>query len=291
VWVLAAEEAAEVEEEEKARTGFGAMNSEEKNQQAYNKQKQSHNRGSCSQSRLDSGNHKARSDRVLFVNQNLRGCTNDERLEMRWSQVRVRQALATTVQETLGRTGCMLITNGLTKIAGESLQHVGVGIALDPSGVAAWKAAGQVVYGGYASARVIGTRLLLKDTKGVDVGVHLVSAHAPHSRFCFAVWGAWLLELQDCIDRKDKNDVLIIAGMDANAAFWECEKHQMVSTGVLMDGMVYIGSMRQESDCNTSLIARNLRKFRRTSRNRRYAPAGHLLRGVWPSTMYNDHAL
>jgi hypothetical protein len=26
-------------------------------------------------------------------------------------------------------------------------------------------------------------------------------------------------------------------------------------------------------------------------KNRRYAPAGHLLRGVWPSTMYNDHAL
>jgi hypothetical protein len=39
------------------------------------------------------------------------------------------------------------------------------------------------------------------------------------------------------------------------------------------------------------LISRILCKFRRTSRNRRYAPAGHLLRGVWPSTMYNDHAL
>jgi hypothetical protein len=52
---------------------------------------------------------------------------------MLWSQVRVRQALATTVQElwrdgneTLDRTGCMLITNGLKKIVGESLQHVGV---------------------------------------------------------------------------------------------------------------------------------------------------------------------
>jgi hypothetical protein len=39
------------------------------------------------------------------------------------------------------------------------------------------------------------------------------------------------------------------------------------------------------------LIARALCEFRRTSRNRRYAPAGHLLRGVWPSIMYNDHAL
>jgi hypothetical protein len=27
------------------------------------------------------------------------------------------------------------------------------------------------------------------------------------------------------------------------------------------------------------------------SLNHRYAPAGRLLRGVWPSTMYNDHAL
>jgi hypothetical protein len=26
-------------------------------------------------------------------------------------------------------------------------------------------------------------------------------------------------------------------------------------------------------------------------KNHRYAPAGRLLRGVWPSTMYNDHAL
>jgi hypothetical protein len=39
------------------------------------------------------------------------------------------------------------------------------------------------------------------------------------------------------------------------------------------------------------LIARILCEFRRTSRNRRYAPAGRLLRGVWPSIMYNDHAL
>ena len=39
------------------------------------------------------------------------------------------------------------------------------------------------------------------------------------------------------------------------------------------------------------LISRILCEFRRTSRNRRYAPAGHLLRGVWPSIMYNDHAL
>jgi hypothetical protein len=39
------------------------------------------------------------------------------------------------------------------------------------------------------------------------------------------------------------------------------------------------------------LISRILCKFRRTSRNRRYAPAGHLLRGVWPGIMYNDHAL
>jgi hypothetical protein len=39
------------------------------------------------------------------------------------------------------------------------------------------------------------------------------------------------------------------------------------------------------------LIARTLCEFRRTSRNRRYAPAGRLLRGVWPSAMYNDHAL
>ena len=43
--------------------------------------------------------------------------------------------------------------------------------------------------------------------------------------------------------------------------------------------------------CVLDLISRILCKFRRTSRNRRYAPAGHLLRGVWPSIMYNDHAL
>jgi hypothetical protein len=41
-----------------------------------------------------------------------------------------------------------------------------------------------------------------------------------------------------------------------------------------------------------ALMARILCEFRRTSRIRRYAPAGHLLRGVlWPSAMYNDHAL
>jgi hypothetical protein len=43
-------------------------------------------------------------------------------------------------KETLLRTGCMLITNGLVRAAGEPLEHAGVGIALDTTGVAAWKA-------------------------------------------------------------------------------------------------------------------------------------------------------
>jgi hypothetical protein len=43
--------------------------------------------------------------------------------------------------------------------------------------------------------------------------------------------------------------------------------------------------------CHAELIARVLCEFRRTSRNRPYAPARRLLRGVWPSIMYNDHAL
>jgi hypothetical protein len=188
------------------------------------KQKGSHGNGSRSQSSSDPAGPKAKTNRTFFLNQNLRGCSNETRLEMLWSEVRNRQAMAMTLQElwrdgneTLLRKGCMLITNGLAKVAGESLQHVGVGIALDTTGVAAWKAAGQVVHDGYASARVIGTRLLLKDDKGGDLGVHLISAHAPDSGEKLEVWEAWLDELEDYIGRKMAGDMLVI-GMDANAA-------------------------------------------------------------------------
>jgi hypothetical protein len=63
------------------------------------------------------------------------------------------------------------------------------------------------------------------------------------------------------------------------------ERAMIVAPEVLQHAVMYLHHYPR------LLIARTLCEFRRTSRNRRYAPAGRLLRGVWPSAMYNDHAL
>jgi hypothetical protein len=73
----------------------------------------------------------ARSDRALYLNQNLRGCTRDEDLGVLFSEVRTRKAIAMALQElwrdgneTILRTGCVLITAPLASESGASSSPV-----------------------------------------------------------------------------------------------------------------------------------------------------------------------
>jgi hypothetical protein len=92
-----------------------------KEQAAFNKAKREPRKWLSFTIKLGSRGPKAKTNRTLFLNQNLRGCSNETQLEMLWSEVRNRQAMAMTLQElwrdgneTLLWKGCMLITNGLT---------------------------------------------------------------------------------------------------------------------------------------------------------------------------------
>jgi hypothetical protein len=74
-----------------------------RNKRRSTKQKGSHGSGSRSQqSSSDPAGPKAKTNRTLFLNQNLRGCSNETRLEVLWSEVRNRQAMGMTLQESCG---------------------------------------------------------------------------------------------------------------------------------------------------------------------------------------------
>ena len=66
-------------------------------------------------------------------------------------------------------------------------------------------------------ARVIGVRLLLRDNSNRDVGVFLVSAYAPVSSEPDNIWDNYYNQLDQCIQRRRRDDILII-GTDSNSS-------------------------------------------------------------------------
>ena len=92
----------------------------------------------------------------------------------------------------------------------------GVGILLSPDGIAAWNAAGMEIHTDLG-ARLIAIRLLLKDHQKRDVGVFVISAYAPIGNAPEEHWIDYLESLSLCIDRKRKDDILII-GSDCNSS-------------------------------------------------------------------------
>ena len=160
---------------------------------------------------------------VSIVSQNTRGIKTDYRLHELFSYILRLNILAACLQETwrtsnesLQNNNCILFLSGLEEDQQSRRGSQGVGIALSPLGVEAWKAGGCELHDDLG-ARVIGLRLLLKDSEERDVGVLLISAYAPDSSKSEDDWLNYLDQLDSCIQRKHPSDILVI-GTDANAS-------------------------------------------------------------------------
>lgn len=159
-----------------------------------------------------------------IISQNTRGLKSDDRVMELFMSLKKRRVFAACLQETW-RTGCCtleheqcrLVLAGLDPRAVKSRRgEQGVGIALSEKAVAAWKAAGSQVHNDFG-ARVIAVRLLVKDNRNREVGVFLVSAYAPVGNADQHVWEEFLEKLDQCIARKQRNDVLVV-GADTNSS-------------------------------------------------------------------------
>ena len=160
---------------------------------------------------------------VSIVSQNVRGIKSEARLEELFSYILRFGVLAVCLQETwrsstesLENSNCLLFLAGLDKEQQSRRGSQGVGIALSPKGVEAWRAGGSELYNDHG-ARVIGVRLLLKDYEGKDIGVFLVSAYAPDSGKSEEIWEDYIDQLEACISRRKACDILVI-GTDTNAS-------------------------------------------------------------------------
>ena len=162
--------------------------------------------------------------------ENVRGLKRDEDLEAALASVGQRGGLAACWQETWRsgneRLECPGI--GAVLLAGRDQQicnrgQEGVGIALSPAGMDAWKQAGQVVHDDLGS-RVMAVRLAVKDEKRRELNIFLVSAYAPTGDAAPAAKAQFFTALDSCIERKAANDILVI-GMDGNSSVgndWQC---------------------------------------------------------------------
>ena len=92
----------------------------------------------------------------------------------------------------------------------------GVGIALSEHGVAAWKEAGSVLHNDFGG-RIIAIRLQLRDARGKPVCIFLVSAYCPIGSSDPEKWEEFLAQLDSCVARKVRGDVLLI-GIDSNSS-------------------------------------------------------------------------
>ena len=109
-----------------------------------------------------------------ILSQNVRGLKSEERLEELFAAIHRRSLFAVCIQETwrtdieyLERKNCRLMLAGL-KEAKCRRGSEGMGIALGPLAVEAWRDAGSVVHNDLG-ARVIAVRLIVKDLRGKEL--------------------------------------------------------------------------------------------------------------------------
>ena len=160
--------------------------------------------------------------REEIVSQNLLGLKSEARLEEFFFSFKSRGLLAACVQETW-RTGkdtlengvCLLFLSGLKEMKSNRGEQ-GVGIALSEHGVAAWKEAGSVLHNDFGG-RIIAIRLQLRDARGKPVCIFLVSAYCPIGSSDPEKWEEFLAQLDSCVARKVRGDVLLI-GIDSNSS-------------------------------------------------------------------------
>ena len=160
--------------------------------------------------------------REEIVLQNLLGLKSEARLEEFFFSFKSRGLLAACVQETwrtgkdtLENGGCLLFLSGLKEMKSNRGEQ-GVGIALSEHGVAAWKEAGSVLHNDFGG-RIIAIRLQLRDARGKPVCIFLVSAYCPIGSSDPEKWEEFLAQLDSCVARKVRGDVLLI-GIDSNSS-------------------------------------------------------------------------
>ena len=128
----------------------------------------------------------ARKSTIRLVSQNARGLKSEEKMEELTLSMKARGIFASCIQETW-RSGkdtvdinqCKLVFAGLdVKEQRSNRGSQGVGIVLSSQAVDAWRAAGCELHNDLG-ARIIAVRLLMRDKKGKDIGVFLISAYAP----------------------------------------------------------------------------------------------------------------
>ena len=160
--------------------------------------------------------------REEIVSQNLLGLKSEARLEEFFFSFKSRGLLAACVQETwrtgtdtLENGGCLLFLSGLKEMKSNRGEQ-GVGIALNENGVAAWKEAGSVLHNDFGG-RIIAIRLQLRDARGKLVCIFLVSAYCPIGSSDPEKWEEFLAQLDSCVARKVRGDVLLI-GIDSNSS-------------------------------------------------------------------------
>ena len=158
-----------------------------------------------------------------FVSQNVRGMKSSERIEELCSSINQQNIFAACIQETW-RSDIDLLQHGKCCILGACLKledsskrgSQGVGIVLSTAACYAWKAAGSEIHNKY-SGRVIAVRILVQDTQCRNLYLFLVSAYAPVGNADQSIWEEYLRNLDNCINQKRTNDILVI-GSDTNSS-------------------------------------------------------------------------
>ena len=161
---------------------------------------------------------------MTFVSQNLRGLKSDVRLDELFAYIVRMGIIAACVQETwrsdtesLQNGACLLLSAGLdAHLQAGKRGSQGVGIVLNADGVESWRAGGYELHNDLG-ARVIAVRLLLRDMSNRDVAVFLVSAYAPVGSEPDIVWDNYYNQLDKCIQRRRRDDILVI-GTDSNSS-------------------------------------------------------------------------
>lgn len=157
-----------------------------------------------------------------IISQNVRGLKSDDRIDELMNIVHQRKCLAACIQETW-RAGKEVLEHGAARILLSGLEvplcprgSQGVGIVLSPAGVESWKAAGATVHDDLG-ARVIATRLQVRDCQQRDVFIFLVSAYAPVGDAEQGVWDTFLESVDRCLSRMEHDDILVM-GTDTNSS-------------------------------------------------------------------------
>ena len=207
-----------------------------------------------------------------IVSQNLLGLKSDARVEELFYILKKRNLFAICLQETwregietLENENCLLLLSGLKKDEMKSKRgERGVGLALSSTAVEGWKRAGKVLYNEY-EGRIIAIRLIVKDNRGKDIGLFLVSAYCPVGNSDPENWELFLEQVRSCISKKQKDDILIV-GTDCNSSLGTVSREDqatMTSVGPYGNPHMNASGLRLRSYLEVNALAAVTTYFRK----------------------------